>query len=92
MLTWRTVAPALAAYTLVGYAVRVDAQVRTVAPGDASVSGRHIEPYTNEWRMTYRAADGAVRPVGRWLDSLDVVTIDGVEYLRHGGATIWEML
>lgn len=82
-MIWRTIARVLIVCTFISQAVRVNAQIRAVAPGDPSVGGGHIEPYTNEWSMTHRAANGAERLIGHWVDSLDVVTIDGVEYLRR---------
>ena len=78
----------IAAGTLAGIPVRANAQIRTAEPGDVLVNGQDIEPYTNEWRMTNRAADGTERDVGRWLDSLDIVTIEGVEYLRRVQTTL----
>lgn len=63
-------------------------QARMIVPGDGVASGRSIEPYATEWHMTAWSPDGTERSLGRWLDTLDIVTVDGVELLRRVQTTV----
>ncbi len=82
MVTLRMVL-AIAAAALLAPTASLHSQRRHVVPGDVSVQGSRIEPYTNAWRMIQRRPDGTVQPIGSWLDSVDVVLLGGVEYLRR---------
>ena len=63
------------------------AQTPPLAVGDPAVSGRHIRPYANEWKMIHRGLDGADRPAGRWIDTLEVPTDGDHEILRRTQVT-----
>lgn len=54
-----------------------------IAVGDTRVSGDRIQPYTAHWQMYHRTPDGTERIVGLWLDTMEVVTVDGQTLLRR---------
>lgn len=48
-----------------------------VAVGDANVTGAHLKPFTNLWKMTQQKPDGPAGTVGTWSDALETVTFQG---------------
>ncbi|NKB90491.1 MAG: hypothetical protein GKS06_19970 [Acidobacteria bacterium] len=57
--------------------------VRSLVPGDDSISGSHIKPYENEWEMVQRGTDGEERVIGRWTDRVEIEEVLGREVLRR---------
>jgi hypothetical protein len=78
MTDWHRMIGAAALLFLVGVAPS-PARVREhrVAVGDGTVDGRFLRPYTNQWRLSYRKADGSVIDAGTTTDELVSMTIEG---------------
>lgn len=54
-----------------------------IHPGDPAVNGSFIQPYTNQWKMIQKSADGSRSQVGRWTDQVKIVDQDGEQRIER---------
>jgi hypothetical protein len=54
-----------------------------VEVGDASVTGSHLRPYTNQWKLTQQKPGGTVEEAGTWSDSLESTVYRGQPAMKR---------
>jgi hypothetical protein len=54
-----------------------------VEVGDASVTGSHLKPYTNLWKLTQQKPGEAVEEAGTWSDSLESTVYKGQPAMKR---------
>ena len=61
----------------------VAADEQTVNVGDSAVDGSFIQPYTNQWKLVGKGADGSVVEMGVWIDRAALGEIAGRKVIRR---------
>jgi hypothetical protein len=54
-----------------------------VEVGDASMTGSHLKPYTNLWKLTQQKPGGKVEEVGTWSDLLESTNYKGQPAMKR---------
>ena len=65
------------------------AESMVLVPGDASVDGSFLQPYSNVWLYTARKPGGETRIQGLWTDQLQFVQRDGKQLLQRVQGTVY---
>jgi len=61
----------------------VTADEQTVKVGDSAVDGSFIQPYSNQWKLVGKGADGSVVEMGIWIDRAALGEIAGRKVIRR---------